>query len=274
MERTFLLCGVNIKPYLFVLQTQLITFTTDFGLTDGSVTLLKLHIAKHLPNIAFNDISHDIKALQISHAAYLIENLYPHFPAASLHVILVNSHHHKNSELIFAKCNEHYFLSPNNGIFNLLFQNKNTEYRKANTLHKNNQFNANIAEAIRLFFDAHEFNQLGEVYQIEQLNFRDKIKKDASGIKGTIWLIDSFGNLITNIHRNDLIEMIGDKKIEIHYGYKEPLTAIHSHVYDVDTHEPVAYFNQFNYLEIAIRNYNISRIFNLKEGDSVKIIPV
>ncbi len=254
------------------MQTQLITFTTDFGLTDGSVTLLKLNISNALPQVAFNDISHDIKPLQISHAAYLIENLYPHFPTGSLHLILVNSHHHKDSELIFAKYNGHYFLSPNNGIFNLLFQNKNPEYQIVGNLHDDKNFNLTIAEAIKKFSTSSDFNQLGKTYLPEQVIFRDSIKKDDNSISGSIWLVDSFGNLITNMHQTVISEFIADKKIEIHFGYKSPLTSIQSHVFDVGTHEPVAYFNQFGYLEIAIRNYNISRIFNLKEGEQIRLV--
>ncbi len=109
------------------MQTHLITLTTDFGTTDGSINLLKLQIQKALPTAAFNDLSHQVKPLHIAHAAYLASNLYPHFAAGTLHLILANGLHEKNCELLFAKFKEHYFLSLNNGIFSFKFENENVQ---------------------------------------------------------------------------------------------------------------------------------------------------
>ena len=253
------------------MQTHLITLTTDFGIADGSITLLKLAISKTLPNAAFTDINHQIKPLHIAHAAYLVENLYPHFPIDTLHLILANSLHHKDSELILIKKNGHFFLAPDNGVFNFLFRNESIEMYAVGKLHFNNNFYQNIANALENIFSKTIIGEMGTIYKDTTERLQQQLKIDETGIRGAVWLIDDFGNIITDIHRNQVNEIITGKKFAINFGYRENLTKIHQHIFEVDSHNPVAYFNQFGYLEIALRNYNISRIFNLKEGDLVKI---
>jgi hypothetical protein len=253
------------------LQTQLITFTTDFGSTDGSVALLKLHIGKALPEAAFNDISHNIAPLQIGHAAYLIKNLYPHFAAKTLHLILVNTHLTINNELLLAKCDEQFFLAPNNGIFNWLFQNKNVEYRLISTLHNENGFYKNIAEAIVTLFNSENFETIGKAITLENKYSVATVAVDENFVRGRIWLIDDFGNLITNIHHDLLNPLITNKQFEINYGYRNPLNTILPSMNNANGDSPVAYFNQFGYLEIALPNYNISRMFSLAAGSIVSV---
>jgi len=252
------------------LQTQLITLTSDFGTNDGSVMLLKSSISKQLSDVVFTDFSHHIKAFQISHAAYLVSNLYNQFDEGTIHCIFVNVLARKSYELKAAKFKEHYFIGIDNGIFSYLFKNENVEVVSFGKIHESQFFFKHIANSIASLIDLKKtWNNAPKTDYLKLLEQPFKITDES--ITGWIWMVDDFGNLITNIHRNQIEHIIENKSISISYGYKTLLTTIEANLFDAKPFDPVAYYNQFGYLEIAIRNHNISKLFNLNEGGTIKI---
>ncbi|MFM2225868.1 MAG: hypothetical protein RJA07_2070 [Bacteroidota bacterium] len=254
------------------MQTQLITLTSDFGTNDGSVMLMKLAISRVLPNVAYTDFSHSIKPFQISHAAYLVDNLYQQFEEGAIHLLMVNVFANRLDELKAVRYKNHLFVAIDNGIFSYLFKDEKVEIVSFGKLHESQFFYQHIAKSIAELIEIKNTKWANSDSNDYKKLLPHPFKITENSITGWIWFIDDFGNLISNIHRNKIEHLIANKKISINYGYKEQLTKIETHLFNVKPYEPVAYFNQFGYLEIGIRNYNISKIFNLKEGDTIKII--
>jgi S-adenosylmethionine hydrolase len=253
------------------LQTQLITLTSDFGTNDGSVMLLKLAILKALPNAVFTDFSHSIKPFQISHASYLVDNLFQQFDDGTIHLILVNVYAAIENELKAVRYKNHLFIAFDNGIFSSLFKDEKIEIISLGPIHESHFFYQHMAKAI-----VDVSTKTNEIWKSNVSNdykklLRNKFKITENTITGSVWLVDDFGNLITNIHRNVIEPILTSKKMAINYGYKAELNTISPFIFSAPTYEPVAYFNQFGYLEIAIRNYNLNRLFNINEGDIVTI---
>ncbi|MEN9523856.1 MAG: hypothetical protein RL065_2233, partial [Bacteroidota bacterium] len=252
------------------LQTQLITLTSDFGTNDGSIMLLKSSLSKQLSDIAFTDFSHQIKPFQIAQAGYLVSNLFHQFNEGTIHCVLVNVLDQKTYELKAAKYKEHYFIGVDNGIFSYLFNYENVEMVSFGKLHEAQFFYKHVSNSIASIIESKK-----NWDTIQKVNYRVLLEHPVhitdESITGCIWLIDDFGNLITNFHRNQIEHIIENKSISISYGYKSLLTKIEANLFDANEYEPVAYYNQFGYLEIAIRNHNISKLFNLNEGGIIKI---
>jgi len=68
----------------------IVTLTTDFGLRDPYVGVMKGVILSINPEARIIDISHQLKAGAISQASTLIQEAYPFFPEGTIHVAVVD----------------------------------------------------------------------------------------------------------------------------------------------------------------------------------------
>jgi hypothetical protein len=67
-----------------------ITLTTDFGLSDHFVGVMKGVIAGIEPAAQVIDISHGIQPYDIADGAFTIAQAYRHFPRKTIHVVVVD----------------------------------------------------------------------------------------------------------------------------------------------------------------------------------------
>ena len=89
---------------------SIITLTNDFGESDYFVAALKGKILSLNQNVNIIDISHQIKAFQINHAAYVLKNSYHHFPKKTVHLIGVLSMDSKENKFLILEKNDHFCL--------------------------------------------------------------------------------------------------------------------------------------------------------------------
>ena len=68
----------------------IITLTTDFGLRDGKVGVMKGVIWGICPEARIADLGHMIGPQNIAEAALLIFRSVPYFPPGSIHVVVVD----------------------------------------------------------------------------------------------------------------------------------------------------------------------------------------
>ena len=68
----------------------IITLTTDFGLADPFVGIMKGVILGIAPEAQLVDITHDIRSYDILEAAFIIDSAYRYFPRGTIHVIVVD----------------------------------------------------------------------------------------------------------------------------------------------------------------------------------------
>ena len=69
----------------------ILTLTTDFGLADHYVGVMKGVILGICPQAQIVDISHEAKPFWVPDGAYLISQAYRYFPPKTVHVVVVGS---------------------------------------------------------------------------------------------------------------------------------------------------------------------------------------
>ena len=69
---------------------SIITLTTDFGLKDGNVGVMKGVILGIAPQVQIVDLSHLIQAQDILEAGLILRRSAPFFPAGTIHVVVVD----------------------------------------------------------------------------------------------------------------------------------------------------------------------------------------
>src|SRR5262249_38723308 len=103
---------------------MIITLTTDFGLSDPFVGIMKGVILSIAPNAQLVDISHDIDSYDILQAAFLIETSYRYFPEGTVHIVVVDPGVGSARRPIAAFSHGQMFVSPDNGVLSGVFESE------------------------------------------------------------------------------------------------------------------------------------------------------
>src|SRR5215467_10853294 len=94
---------------------MIITLTTDFGLADPFVGIMKGVILGIAPNAQLVDITHDIRAYDILEPAFIIDSAYRYFPDGTVHVVVVDPGVGSARRPLAALFDGHLFVGPDNG---------------------------------------------------------------------------------------------------------------------------------------------------------------
>src|SRR3954470_6462390 len=101
---------------------MIITLTTDFGLADPFVGIMKGVILGIAPQVQLVDITHEVRSYDILEAAFVIDSAYRYFPAGTVHVIVVDPGVGSARRPIAASANGHVFVAPDNGILSCILE--------------------------------------------------------------------------------------------------------------------------------------------------------
>ncbi|MFM8319558.1 MAG: S-adenosyl-l-methionine hydroxide adenosyltransferase family protein [Chloroflexota bacterium] len=93
----------------------IITLTTDFGLKDGNVGVMKGVIGGIAPAAQLIDLSHLISAQNVAEAALIIHRAVPYFPAGAIHVVVVDPGVGTARRPLAARLGDQYYVGPDNG---------------------------------------------------------------------------------------------------------------------------------------------------------------
>ena len=106
------------------IANPIITLTTDFGLKDNYVGIIKGVISSINPNAKVIDISHNIPPFNIEAGKYLLENSYESFPEDTVHLAVVDPGVGTSGKAILIKTGHYRFVGPDNGLFSFLDKNE------------------------------------------------------------------------------------------------------------------------------------------------------
>ena len=179
---------------------RIITFTSDFGLSDHYVAYTKAGILKEYPEANIIDISHQIKPFDLAHMSHAIQSVFREFPTGTVHLI-GNERTQKTTSYIIAIIEEHIFVSPNNGVLSLISEKSPTDLFEID-LDEGEGFAKLPAIAAKLA----KGEQPGSFGKPTE-NFTEYISRKARAtrkeIAGHVIHVDHYGNLMTNIEKTD-----------------------------------------------------------------------
>ncbi|MBM3454714.1 MAG: SAM-dependent chlorinase/fluorinase [Bacteroidetes bacterium] len=267
---------------------QIITLTTDFGLQDYYVAATKGAILHQIPNANIIDISHSIRPFNVAEAVFQLKCCYFNFPPGTIHIIGVDSEpifDDNNPSLpMVMQFKDQYFISNDNGFFGTFLEDELPQ-----ALYKLEKFA--FAEDYYKFPTKNTFIPLaaqisknGDLKElcVETNNFKkafiQKPTIEHNRMLGSIVNIDGYGNIITNITKNDFYRFGTNTPFIIYYVNKTIFIDIISKTYnDVTTGEKVAIFNSSDLLEIAINKGangstgGANKLFGGRIGDVITI---
>ena len=252
----------------------IITFMSDFGMSDHYVSAVKAKIISINPGLRIFDINHDIESFNIAHAAYVLKSVYKDFPKGTVHLVSVNSHGERNDRYLAFKIEDQFFVGPDNGIFSLICEKDPTIVAELfNNESVNKSFPAKniLAKATAMLASGSGMNDVGSYTKDYIRKIDRKFRATKKQISGNVIRVDHYGNLISNIEEEVFNILKKDKQYTIHFG-REKVDKINYSYNEQDDGDCFVIFNDLGLLEIGISKGNASKLVGLKYDSPVNII--
>ena len=257
----------------------IITLTTDFGDRDGFIGIMKGVILSINPNAKIVEITNKIERYNISQAAFVIKNSFSFFPKKTIHIVIADPGVGSSRRIIILKHKEHLFIAPDNGIIKYIIPEKG-EHQVYNVINKD-YFLEDVSSTFHgrdIFAPVSAHLSLGinpkklgpQIFDyIKNENLEPIISKNK--IIGKAIYFDRFGNIITNIKKDDIPGNVrkDDVLIKIKEWNIKGITQCYS---DGNKAKPSAIFGSSGFLEIAIYLGNAAEILGVKIDEPVNIL--
>jgi len=190
-------------------EIPVISLTTDFGLEDAYTGILKAVILSICAKARLVDLTHNIPAFDVGAAAWILANAYPHFPAGTVHLAVVDPQVGSQQRGLLIVADNHLFVGPDNGIFSQIVRHKHPVkvyelvesrfWRKpvSTTFHARDIYGPVAAQLAC----GQEPESVGPPLSADEIILLPEpafIRK-ARSIVAEVVYEDSFGNLVTNI---------------------------------------------------------------------------
>lgn len=252
----------------------IITFMSDFGMSDHYVSAVKAKILSVNPGLRIFDICHEIEAHNIAHAAYVLKSVYHDFPKGTVHLISVNSHSEKTNRYLSAKIDDHLFVGPDNGIFSLVCEKEPTMLAEiSGSADMSTGFPAKniLAKAAAMLASGSGMNDVGSYTKDYVRKIDRKFRATKKQISGNVIRVDHYGNLITNIEEEVFKILLKDRPFYVQFG-RERTDKINLSYNEVEDGDCFVLFNDMHLLEIGINKGNASKLLGLRYDSPVNII--
>lgn len=259
---------------------QIITFLSDFGTKDSYVSQMKA-VTSRITDVQLVDITHEIEPHNIREGAYILRCTVPFFPPGTVHVAIVDPGVGTKRRGLLITTSSQILIGPDNGLLMpsahflenfVVYEIKNEKYMLesvSSTFHGRDIFSpiaAHITKGI-------PFDEIGDrIDDFVDLDFGQGKIKDNTAI-GTVIHIDRFGNIITNLEWNTLLERVKfEKNIMLFSGKKcIKLPFVKSYGF-VKKNQILATIGSGNLLEIGINQGNAAKKLGVKLDDKLEML--
>jgi S-adenosylmethionine hydrolase len=266
-------------PSTFV-ASGVVTLTTDFGLKDPFVGVMKGQLVARFAGVRVIDLTHEIPAHWPAEAGFWLARSFRYFPAGTVHVAVVDPGVGSAREIAAVEADGHLFLAPDNGLLAPVVDVAVTTrlrhvapdalsrlgiHAPSATFHGRDIF-APLAAAL-----AAGRLQPGDLgLPVDELvpGWIEEPHVTAGQVSGTVVTIDHFGNLITNIEARHLQGMahpavrVGGREFALRRTYS-----------DVRPGDYLALVNSFGVVEIARAERSAAEGLGLARGAPVMVLP-
>jgi len=252
----------------------IVTLTSDLGIKDYYVAIIKGKILSRVPSANIIDISHEIAPFDIQEAAFLLKNSFFYFPAGTIHLVSVHAERRSPTKCLVIEYKNHFFVGIDNGLFALLFEDQPTKIIEvAQKTENNSSFIAkdSLSDIVGDLLSGRPIDVLGNMINAIETKTHLRPPDNAFMLRANIVYIDRFGNLIINITKERFENSRNGRSFIINYKRNEELREISETYGDVPEGERLCLFNASGYLEIAINKGNANQLLGLHLDNTIQI---
>jgi S-adenosylmethionine hydrolase len=259
-------------------RSGIVTLITDFGEQAEYAGAMKGAILRANPRCQVVDITHQIPPQDILRAAFVLENSYPYYPEGTVHLAVVDPGVGTKRRPLALKKGGHLFVGPDNGVFAGILSvpgegvgyeiTRRAFFREAvsMTFHGRDLFGpvaGSLAAGLPLSQVGPRVSGFTRAEWPRPERFRDRLI-------GRILWADSFGNLLTNLSRDEVgpILRARDWRISGRGWRVEVLSKTYG---EGEPGQPLALFGSSGYLELAVNQGRAAERLGMKPGDPLVI---
>jgi len=258
----------------------IVTFTSDFGLTDWFVGVVHGVIHEHCGEARVVDLSHAVPPGNIDAAAFVLEAAAPDFPSGTVHLAVVDPGVGTDRLALAVAARDQYFVGPDNGLLewaladasaqaHALSEERWFRHPVSRTFHGRDVFApvaAHLANGVSI-------QSFGPRVERPVRRSREEPQRRDRRIQGRVVYLDRFGNALTDlsiewlgrtfagIDDRELIVEVLDRRIE----------GIRASYGDARIGELVAVVGSSGRLEIAEVGGDAAQRFGIGVGDGVLV---
>jgi hypothetical protein len=248
-----------------------VTLTTDFGVRDPWVGIMKGIILGVTRDVHLVDLTHDVAPHDVLEGALALEAAAPFFAAGTIHLAVVDPGVGGPRRALVVATASQRFVGPDNGLFTPFLEIPGwraweltaAQYRLprvSRTFHGRDVF-APAAAHLALGVSPEQFGP--EVRDPIRLPWPAS-RRVAEGLEGEVIHVDRFGNLITSIRDGELPP---DPKVRIG-GRDLPLVPTYG---DIDRGVVAALVGSGGRLEVAVREGSAAVVLGVGRGAPVGV---
>jgi S-adenosyl-L-methionine hydrolase (adenosine-forming) len=246
---------------------MIIALLTDFGTRDYFVGAMKGVILSINEEAKIIDLTHEIEPQNIKSAGFILASCYRDFPPKTIFVAVVDPGVGSARRAVLVKTEDYFFIAPDNGLLSFIFENEpacevfeltNSKFFRSEisrTFHGRDLF----APAAAWLSTGIEQSQFGrEINDFVRLEVTRPKVVSAHELEAEIIQIDRFGNLVTNLKREDLAEnfsiKVNETVIEKHHNFYA----------QAQPDEIFTIWGSAGYLEIAANQNSASKLLKVR----------
>lgn len=249
----------------------MIALLTDFGDSEY-VGAMKGVIYSIKANAVIADISHNIRAFDIRHAAYALYSVYRYFPEKTVFTVVVDPGVGTKRKGVILEGNSQFFVGPDNGVFSLIKADQcyeiDADEGGSATFHGRDFF-APVAAKIDSGITPAELGVKTPGYK----RIMEQPVDSSENLLGQVYCIDAFGNIITSITNRHVVQRgleVGEYLNLKIAGQRVRLRFVKTYG-DADKGELAALINSAGHLEISMREGNASETLKIFGGEAVEV---
>jgi S-adenosyl-L-methionine hydrolase (adenosine-forming) len=254
----------------------IITLTTDFGTGSPYVAAMKGVILSLNPAVTIVDLTHDVPAQDVRYGAVVLDDVTDRFPPGTVHVAVIDPGVGTDRAMVFGRIGRQCYLAPDNGLLSRLARRivpskiiRLTEldywlHPVSATFHGRDIL-APVAARLSL---GTEPEHLGvPMERLVSLQWAD-VRQFPGRLEGSVLLIDSFGNLITDISA----ELLPDARGEVQVACRGHVISGVSRTYsDRAQGTLIALVGSSGRLELAVVGGSARVAIQARPGDPVQV---
>ncbi len=295
MTAARLACGLLLAGLLAAASTDaladpapkpVIVFMTDFGTVDDAVAICKGVIKTLAPDAEIIDLTHQVRPYSISEGARLLGRTSQYYPPGTIFLTVIDPGVGTGRRSIIVKSGRgQYFVLPDNGLVTQVVDRDGIEGVReitnpqwalagsgSSTFHGRDIYSPAAAHLQR----GEDWKDAGpELTGVTRLDIAGVIV-DANGIRGqTVALDGPFGNLVTNIARDDLVKLgyqLGDT-VRVRVAGKEFALPFVQTFGTVPKGKPLLFIDSRGLVSLAINQGNFAAAHGIEPPVPLEILP-
>lgn len=253
-----------------------VTLLTDFGTADGYVAEMKgvLLSGGARPLV---DVAHDLGQGDVRSGAWALHRYWSRFPPGTVHLAVVDPGVGGRRRAVAVRAADRWFVGPDNGL--LSWVARRHELRDAaeldpdrtgldplsDTFHGRDLF-APAAARLAAGAGPGDLGPSLSTGRLRTLDLAEPVRGPSGAVRGEVWHVDRFGNLVTNVSTDALpsgrvVARLGGEEVR---GVRDSYAA-------VQPGELVLTRGSVGTLEVAVRDGSAARRLSVEPGDPVEV---